>query len=286
MTVRKLIADFLDEQFGVNRRLPRTITPLLFKPGRLTNDYFEGRIQQYIPPFKLYLVTSLVFFAIFAATQSSTVQITQAAAEAAEEIESDTAAQRRMGMGARTGGAFIGVQFDPRDTANWLQNPDVNLFYPPLSRAAEKRIREFAVFGQIEGTRRLINAVLAQMPTVIFILLPLYAFLLWLFYRRQRRYYVEHFVFAMHLHSFAFLAMLPMQLLEFSFLPKWLQQVGEILSPIILLAILVYIFIAMKRVYRQRKLMIAAKFFFLTISYFVILGFGVILAFALALVIG
>jgi hypothetical protein len=178
------------------------------------------------------------------------------------------------------------VNFDPRDTTNWLQNPDVNLFYPPLTRAAEARIREYAVFGQIEGTRRLISAVLAQMPTVVFLLLPSYAFLLWLFFRRQRQYYVEHFVFAMHLHSFAFLAMLPMQFLEFWFLPKWLQSVGEVLSPIILLAIFVYIFIAMKRVYRQRKLMIAAKFFFLSISYFVILGFGIILAFALALAVG
>jgi hypothetical protein len=155
--------------------------------------------------------------------------------------------------------------------------------YPPLSRAAEARIREFAVFGQVEGTRRLIAAVLAQMPTVIFLILPLYAFLLWLFFRKQRRYYVEHFVFALHLHSFAFLAMMPMQLLDLAFVPSWLSIVEDIISPIILLGIFVYIFIAMKRVYKQRKLMIASKYIFLWILYFVNLGLGVMLAFAIAL---
>lgn len=285
MTVRKLIAEFLDEQFGVNRRLPRTIMPLLFKPGRLTNDYFEGRIQQYIPPFKLYLITSLVFFALFALTQTSTVRVTEAAEEAAAEVASDTALQRQI-QRSRGRDVFIGVQLDASDTTNWLKNPRVNLGYPPLSRLVAARIQEYAVFGSIEGTRRLIGAVLAQMPTVIFLLLPLYAFLLWIFFRKQRRYYVEHFVFAMHLHSFAFLAMVPMQFLEVSFFPKWIRAIGDMLSPIILLAIFVYIFVAMKRVYRQRKLLIGAKFFFLSISYFVILGFGIILAFALALAIG
>jgi hypothetical protein len=286
MTVRKLIAEFVDEQFGVNRRLPRTIKPLLFNPGRLTNDYFEGRIQQYIPPFRLYLVTSLLFFALFALTQSSSVRITQAASEASKEIAEDTALQRRVRANARSGGAFVGVRFDPSDTTNWLNDPRVDLLFPPLSRAAESRIREFAVFGQIEGTRRLIRAVLAQMPTAVFLLLPVYAFLLWLFFRKQRRYYVEHFVFALHLHSFAFLAMLPTLMLDVPFLPKWSQSIEDVLSPIILLAILVYIFIALKRVYRQRKLVISAKFLFLSISYFVILGFGIVLAFALAVVVG
>jgi hypothetical protein len=285
VTVRQLVSEFLDEQFGVNRRLPRTIKPLLFNPGRLTTDYFEGRIQQYIPPFRLYLVSSLVFFAVFALTQSSTVQITQAAEEVSKEVGSDTTLQRKLRT-SKGRDLFIGVRLDASDTTtNWLSDPEVNLFYPPLSRAVEAGIRKFAVFGPVEGTRRLIRAVFAQMPTVIFVLLPLYAFLLWLFFRRQRRYYVEHFVFALHLHSFAFLAMLPLQLFDLAFLPEWARGVGDMLSPIVMLWIFVYIFIALKRVYRQRKRVIAAKYFFLWILYFVNLSIGIVLAAAVALTI-
>lgn len=42
-------------------RLGQTLPALLFKPGRLARDHFEGRRARHVPPFRLFLVTLLVF---------------------------------------------------------------------------------------------------------------------------------------------------------------------------------------------------------------------------------
>src|SRR5207302_494249 len=43
-------------------RLWRTLTALLFKPGYLTREFLAGRRARYLPPVRLYLVLSVVFF--------------------------------------------------------------------------------------------------------------------------------------------------------------------------------------------------------------------------------
>lgn len=285
ITVRKLIAEFLDDVLGVNARLPRTLKLLMFKPGRLTTDYFEGRIQQYISPFRLYLLSSILFFALFSMAQSSAVNIKRAAEEAREEIAQDSVKLRR--IRATTGrGTHVGVRFDPTDTTNWLLNPEVNLLFPPLTQAAEKRLKEFGRYGEIEGTQRLIRAVFAQLPTVVFALLPLYAFLLWLFFRRQRRYYVEHFIFALHLHAFAFLAMLPGPFFDLPWWPRWFTSIGDVASTIIFMWVIIYIFMALRRVYGQGRLITGAKYFLLWCLYGLYLVAGIVISGVLAVTIG
>jgi hypothetical protein len=60
----ELLRDAFGDLFELDSRLWRTLTPLLFKPGLLTRDYLEGKRARYMPPFRMYLVLSLVFFAI------------------------------------------------------------------------------------------------------------------------------------------------------------------------------------------------------------------------------
>ena len=42
-------------------RLARTIPPLFLNPGQLARDHFEGRRQRHVPPFRLFLITLLLF---------------------------------------------------------------------------------------------------------------------------------------------------------------------------------------------------------------------------------
>jgi hypothetical protein len=282
MTVRQLLAEFLDDQFGVNRRLPKTLKLLMFKPGFLTAEYFDGRVQQYIPPLRLYLLTSLVFFALFLIGDSGGISVERERREFEEQLQRDTALQRRVQM-SRQRGPMIGIRIDPTDTTNWLAQPDVNLGIPVLDRAAERKLKEYAVFGEEEGTRRLVRSVVTEMPKVFFILLPVYALLLWLFFRKQRRYYVEHFITGLHLHAFGFLALLPMALLDLPFLPAAASRIGDTLSGFLLLWIVVYIFLALRRVYRQGRLVTGVKYFFLWILYSVFFVFGIIMSGVLAL---
>ena len=62
------IWELLREAFGdlleLDSRLWRTLLPLLRRPGRLTRDYLEGRRARYMPPFRTYLVLSVIFFVV------------------------------------------------------------------------------------------------------------------------------------------------------------------------------------------------------------------------------
>jgi hypothetical protein len=54
----------------VDGRFWQTLRRLAFSPGFLTNEYFHERRARYIPPFRLYLVLSLVFFGVASLTSA------------------------------------------------------------------------------------------------------------------------------------------------------------------------------------------------------------------------
>ena len=54
--------DFLGNVAAFDTRLWHTIKPLLFKPGKLTREFFAGRRVRYVPPFRLLFFFSFVFF--------------------------------------------------------------------------------------------------------------------------------------------------------------------------------------------------------------------------------
>jgi len=57
-----VILHLLDDIFSFDSRASRTIFPLFFRPGFLTNQYIAGKRVHYVPPLRLYLFISIVFF--------------------------------------------------------------------------------------------------------------------------------------------------------------------------------------------------------------------------------
>jgi len=60
----ELLRDAFGDIFELDSRLWRTLVPLLTKPGRLTRDYLEGKRARFMPPFRTYIVLSLLFLFI------------------------------------------------------------------------------------------------------------------------------------------------------------------------------------------------------------------------------
>ena len=87
----ELVRDAFGDLFELDSRLWKTLLPLLARPGRLTHDYLQGRRARYMPPFRMYLVLSLLFFlvAFFNPRESFRVfyepQVTEDARSSAEQ---------------------------------------------------------------------------------------------------------------------------------------------------------------------------------------------------------
>jgi len=62
----ELIREASEFLTDLDSRLWRTLGLLLFRPGRLTLDYLRGRRARYIPPLKLFIGLSLLFFFLLA----------------------------------------------------------------------------------------------------------------------------------------------------------------------------------------------------------------------------
>jgi hypothetical protein len=64
---------------------------------------------------------------------------------------------------------------------------------------------------------RISDVYLHNMSKLLFFLLPLYALLLYLFFRKEHLYFIEHAIFSIHLHIFAFLLIMLLILANYAF---------------------------------------------------------------------
>jgi hypothetical protein len=99
-------------------------------------------------------------------------------------------------------------------------------------------------------------------PRVLFVLLPVFAVVLALFYWRQRKdyYFVDHLVFSLNMHSFAFAMILVAVILG-------RVITGGVAAEMALVAIALYLFLAMKRFYRQGWVWTVVKFALVSFVY-------------------
>ena len=125
---------------------------------------------------------------------------------------------------------------------------------------------------------------IGQIPTVLFLILPVFALLLKGLYARRGWYYAEHLVFGLHTHAFAFLAFaLIVLLLTVAPGATWASVVANVLF---LLVIPLYFLLAQKRVYRQGWVKTILKSLVLGWVYLFVLIFGLVGVLFLAAALG
>ncbi len=255
VSVRRMLWDVLDDQLSVNSALPRSVSGLLLRPGFLTREYVAGRIVRYIAPFRLYLVTSLLFFLVLALYADP-----RRLADEAEAGPAATAADSAAGAARPARKGSIMNLGRMRDT---LSVPQV---FKPVARRLAEQEKRINSMPRGDALNALIAGMERNAPKTVFLLLPLFAIFLKILYFRRDRLYVEHFVFALHIHSFAYVVFTAMLLTS-----------GGPYSALLLLWLLVYVFWAMKRVYGQGYRKTATKYLALGGAYFMALLVGMLL---------
>ena len=73
-TVAHFAAEAFESISHADSRLWSTLWYLLARPGFLTREFFKGRRVRYLPPFRLYLVISVVFF-VWRGPPNKTIEI-------------------------------------------------------------------------------------------------------------------------------------------------------------------------------------------------------------------
>lgn len=111
-----------------------------------------------------------------------------------------------------------------------------------------------------------------NLPKLMFVLMPLIALFLKLFYIGSKRYLTEHFVFTLHCHAMMFvvllLVMLAGSLAKHFIWAAPLKSAGTVAA----WYIAIYLFLALRFFYKQGWFMTGLKFFMLFISYTIAFG--------------
>ncbi len=74
ISLRLLLQDAISTAFNFESRVFKTIPLFLFYPGRLTNEFLDGKRVRYMHPFKIYLLSSLLFFFVFIKVFTPTIE--------------------------------------------------------------------------------------------------------------------------------------------------------------------------------------------------------------------
>jgi uncharacterized protein DUF3667 len=180
-------------------RLWRTLTALLFKPGRLTREFLAGRRARYLPPVRLYLVLSVLFFLIASAVHTRFTVLAFDADHPSHNkaLPANTVNDAVAGIATPRPGETT-EQRAARVCANANYNgPWASTLRPQFQRACRNSV--------MDNGRDLQDAFLHNVPRAMFIFLPLLAGVMMLMYWRPRHYYVEHLLLFVHNHAFVFL---------------------------------------------------------------------------------
>ncbi len=273
----ELISDAFGDLFEIDSRLWQTLHQLMLKPGRLTRDYLEGRRARYMPPFRMYLVTSLVFFVIaFFDPREELSIFFEPPAETGDVVEED-AIEEGLTIVLDDGEEV----FDEEDCD--VELDDIEEMPGFLSRRfTVERLTHVCEAITADDGRALASKVLDNVPAALFFLLPFMALVLKALYPLSRRYYVEHLLFFVHFHAFFFL-ILTLQVLLVRLAA--LLRIPEVAITLTLVAISfyipVYLFVGMRKVYGQGRLVTFLKYIVLTLTY--ITGFFITMLVALGI---
>ena len=174
------------------RRYARSLLALILHPGKLTNEFIAGRRERYLPPLRLYLVASFLFFLFIKVLSSpggNHIVIAPAMDSHGKPItEASDPVAYRAAM------AEMQACVDKPGSCSWIKTLGARIGQKGEAQSA----RSEAVGQQM----------LSLAPNAVFVLLPVFAALLMLAYRARRTRYGTHFVFSLHMHAFAFLALL------------------------------------------------------------------------------
>jgi hypothetical protein len=65
LTLKDFISEFVLSVFTYDSKFWYTLKDLLFKPGRITRNYVDGKRLHYANPFRFFLSASIFYFILF-----------------------------------------------------------------------------------------------------------------------------------------------------------------------------------------------------------------------------
>jgi ribosomal protein L32 len=306
---RYVVADLLNEFLNWDSKFFTTIALLILKPWRLTNEFLAGKRVRYVNPLRLYLLASILFF--FAVNYGAKginfdasklgqkdradleaelkkEDLPPAAREKLEALLRDSspspapspATNAPSPKPAPTTSSDVASQ--PTESANEQKKEygkigerpfvafDDAKSTTPFERWIEGRAKE-KMGEQGAKMRFFISTLLSNLPYMMLCCIPLFALVLKVLYMRRRLFYIDHLIYALHIHSFFYAGVMLIVLATIGLNRVAPGALAGWLIAFLWIAFVTQIFLSIRYVYRQGWFLSIFKFLFGGFVYLIVL---------------
>jgi uncharacterized protein DUF3667 len=298
---RHVIVDILDSFLSWDSKFFATILWLIARPWYLTNEFVRGKRVRYVHPIRVYLLASVVFFFVVnywaksihmdpkAMSESDKAEVKNALKD--QNIPEDV--RKKVDAALQGASPTPGLPIEPEGTPaprsrgeSRLLEFDHDSTKPPNAFEQWLEARAKEKMGE-RGTKMalFVKTLLSNLPYMMLCCIPLFALVLKLLYIRRRIFYIDHLVYALHIHSFAYTALMLIGLITIGINRISTGAVAGWLIALFWIAFAVQILLSIRRVYRQGWFKTVIKFWLGGAVYLVILLLGLAGTFFATLVI-
>jgi hypothetical protein len=198
-----LLHDLLENLFHFEGKFFASVAWLIARPGHLTREFIAGRRQSQLNPLRFYLFVSVLFFLVLTLLNHGHLfsHPENLDADARRSLEATAALKRQPpGSGPQAVPAPVTIAGNPASPGQTHVTVNES---SEMGRkfAAKLRSGELTLSGFLDALEH-------RAPTVLFLAVPFFALLLKLVYVRSKRFYIEHLIFSLHLHTWGFMAVL------------------------------------------------------------------------------
>lgn len=262
-SVWHFLVESVGDFFHFDSKFFRTVLDLIFRPGFLTGEFLSGKRARYFQPFKMFLFISVLYFIVAGLTGTDPLVNETAPPAGDTVITTENLDDIRFTFGS-IDRRLVTMPLDTlkMQVAHYGLVPLVNYYHPRASWFDRLMIRQM-VRNRIRGLENLNETFSHTLSKLIFVLIPVFALLLKLLYIRRKIPYFDHIIFSLHVISFIFLLLL---------LNLFLGNVSDYISLLLFLLAGIYVFLAMKRAYRQRGFKTLLKWGILMFSALIVIA--------------
>ena len=319
---RYVVADLLNEFLNWDSKFFTTIALLILKPWRLTNEFLAGKRVRYVNPLRLYLLASILFFfAVNYGAKGINFDASKLGPKDRADLEAELkkedlppAAREKLEALLRDSSpspapspatnapsptpaptASSDVASQPTESANEQKKEygkigerpfvafDDAKSTTPFERWIEARAKE--KMGE-HGTKMglFISTLFSNLPYMMLCCIPLFACVLKVLYIRRRLFYIDHLIYALHIHTFFYAGIMLIVLATIGLTRFAPGALAGWLIVLLWIAFVTQIFLSIRYVYRRGWFFSIFKFLFGGFVYLMVLVFALAITFFATLV--
>jgi hypothetical protein len=295
---RHVIADLLDEFLNWDSKFFATIGFLLVRPWKLTNQFLAGHRVRYVHPLRLYLLASILFFfAVNYGARGLHLEPGKLGPKDRAELEADL---KKEDLPPAAREKLETLLREPSPSPE--PSPSTNPSSPPSPPRTDKQTQKYGKIGERpfvvfdsgaksstpferwfearakdkmgeRGTKMglFISTLFSNLPYMMLCCIPLFAFVLKILYLRRHIFYIDHLIYALHIHTFAYVGIMLIVLATIGLNRVVPGPIAGWIIALLWIAFVVQIFLSIRRVYRQGWFISIFKFFFGGLIYLIVL---------------